>query len=184
MDSVEGDRQGLVALYYKCNGRNWARSRNWLTDEPIENWDGVKIDHNGRLLELSMHRNKLSGCLPREIRNWTQDFDEDNLSGSLPREIGDWTQDFDEDNLSETLLRQIRWTYQKDVYVRKSQKSWSPPDRDWGDILNICLRNNLFRGRDSVFLSGAIAVETSGMYTCWKRILVSREKRRRFLSLV
>lgn len=164
MDSVEGDRQGLVALYYKCNGRNWARSRNWLTDEPIENWDGVKIDHNGRLLELSMHRN--------------------NLSGSLPREIGDWTQDFDEDNLSETLLRQIRWTYQKDVYVRKSQKSWSPPDRDWGDILNICLRNNLFRGRDSVFLSGAIAVETSGMYTCWKRILVSREKRRRFLSLV
>ena len=72
MDSVEGDRRGLIALYEQCNGENWPKKTNWLTDKPIEEWYGVKTNSAGRLIELELHSNNLTGRLPQEIGNWTQ----------------------------------------------------------------------------------------------------------------
>lgn len=57
LDSVEGDRQGLVALFNQCNGENW----KGLTDKPIEEWFGVQTNVAGRLLRLGLTSNNLSG---------------------------------------------------------------------------------------------------------------------------
>ena len=98
LDSVEGDRQGLVALFNQCNGRNWYNNWNWLTDKPFEEWYGVIVNSSGRLISLCLNCDNLSGSLPKEIGNWTQVqevyFKNNNLSGSLPREIGNWIQFF------------------------------------------------------------------------------------------
>ena len=100
LDSVEGDRQGLVALYNQCNGKNWKKKENWLTDKPIEDWEFVHVHwprwpNGGRLHSIFLCHNNLTGSLPKEIGNWTQvktfNLENNNLTGSLPREIGNWT---------------------------------------------------------------------------------------------
>ena len=41
------DRDILVALYEATDGANWARSDNWLTDNPLSTWYGVWTDQGG-----------------------------------------------------------------------------------------------------------------------------------------
>ena len=37
-DSVESDRAALVALYNATGGANWTDNTNWLSDEPLSEW--------------------------------------------------------------------------------------------------------------------------------------------------
>ena len=94
LDSVEGDRQGLVALFNQCNGRNWYNNWNWLTDKPFEEWYGVIVNSSGRLISLCLNCDNLSGSLPKEIGNWRQvlsvNFNNNNLTGYLPKQVKNW----------------------------------------------------------------------------------------------
>ena len=40
------NEDALIALYCATDGENWtsSRSRNWLTDEPLDDWAGVTAD--------------------------------------------------------------------------------------------------------------------------------------------
>ena len=67
-DSAE-DRAVLVELYNATNGANWADNTNWLSDEPIGTWQGVTTDEEGRVSELSLRRNQLTGEIPTELGN-------------------------------------------------------------------------------------------------------------------
>ncbi len=67
--SPETDREGLVALYHATDGPNWLRSGNWLTDAPLEDWHGVSTDEKGRVNELELPANELSGSIPPELGN-------------------------------------------------------------------------------------------------------------------
>ena len=40
-NSVEGDRQALVDLYYATNGDNWKNSSGWLNGNPSNDWFGI-----------------------------------------------------------------------------------------------------------------------------------------------
>ncbi|MYA15359.1 MAG: hypothetical protein F4Z28_00600, partial [Gammaproteobacteria bacterium] len=42
------DRSALVALYEATDGPNWIDNTNWLTDAPLEDWYGVRMDGSGR----------------------------------------------------------------------------------------------------------------------------------------
>ena len=86
------DRDALVALYEQTDGPNWDRSNNWLTDAPLGDWHGVEADDSGRVVELDLIRNRLSGPVPWELSGlehlevlWLAFND---LSGPLPREFG------------------------------------------------------------------------------------------------
>ncbi|MDE2982592.1 MAG: hypothetical protein OXU74_15490 [Gemmatimonadota bacterium] len=86
------DRDALVALYEQTGGPNWANSDNWLTDAPLGDWHGVEANDSGRVVELDLIRNRLSGPVPWELSGlehlevlWLA-FN--NLSGPLPREFG------------------------------------------------------------------------------------------------
>ena len=62
---IEIDRKALVALYHATGGESWHDSTNWLTDKPLSEWDGVKTDSTGRVVELFLFRNGLrESCLP------------------------------------------------------------------------------------------------------------------------
>ena len=88
----EGDRAALVALHDATGGPNWGRNNNWLSDVPISEWSGVTIDDNGRVTELRLDHNQLSGEIPPELGNLANleylRLDHNQLSGEIPPELG------------------------------------------------------------------------------------------------
>ena len=85
-------RDALVALYHSTDGANWTSNRNWLSDEPMDEWFGVTADDDGRVIELDLSQNQLNGEIPAEIGRLTdlQDLDlfGNQLRGEIPPEIG------------------------------------------------------------------------------------------------
>ena len=88
----ETDRDALVALYHAADGDNWLRNDNWLTDAPLDTWYGVTTDRRGRVIELNLSENGLSGSIPPELGRLTElewlDLSDNRLSGSIPPELG------------------------------------------------------------------------------------------------
>ena len=95
IDSVEGDRAALVALYNATGGNNWKHNTNWLSDQPLGQWDGVITNAQGRVSSLTLSLNNLTGSIPPELGNLTKleglDLSINNLSGSIPSELGNLT---------------------------------------------------------------------------------------------
>ena len=91
--SVEMDREALVALYNATDGDNWTNNSNWLSDEPLSHWRGVETDDSGRVTDLDLPANELSGEIPAELgqlSNLTSlSLNNNQLSGRIPAELGD-----------------------------------------------------------------------------------------------
>ena len=90
--SASPDSLALVALYQATNGDNWTNNANWLSDEPIGEWHGVTTDANGRVTELNLTQNQLSGTIPLELGNLANltimGLTDNQLSGTIPSELG------------------------------------------------------------------------------------------------
>ena len=63
------DRAPLVAPYNATGGANWANNSNWLSEAPLDQWYGVTTDANGRVSELNLHDNQLTGSVPADLGN-------------------------------------------------------------------------------------------------------------------
>ncbi|MBC9889348.1 MAG: hypothetical protein F7B06_05750 [Opitutae bacterium] len=94
-DPVRRDRDALVALYNATDGANWTNNENWGTDAPLEQWHGVTVDDNGRVMELRLSGNALTGKIPAELGGLanlvTLSLDGNQLSGPIPAELGGLT---------------------------------------------------------------------------------------------
>ena len=83
-DSAETDRPALAALYNAMGGeKNWPNQQNWLSDAPLEEWDGVTTNDDGRVIELVLAYNGLSGEIPAELGSLS------NLTAELLQPRGD-----------------------------------------------------------------------------------------------
>ena len=86
------DRASLVALYNATDGANWTDKVNWLSDKPLDEWQGVTTDDRGRVIQLILLGNNLTGAIPKELgdlSNLTEFVASDNeLSGEIPSELG------------------------------------------------------------------------------------------------
>src|SRR6266498_288399 len=86
------DSLALVDLYDSTNGPNWNNHTNWLTKAPVTTWYGIQIVTNGRVNNIYLGINNLTGNIPSSIGNLTNlevlDFYENQLSGSIPSTIG------------------------------------------------------------------------------------------------
>ena len=86
------DRAALVALYNATGGANWDDNDNWLSDVPISEWRGVTTDDNGRVIELDLGVNQLSGEISPDLGNLASleelDLHGNQLSGEIPPELG------------------------------------------------------------------------------------------------
>ena len=91
--SAETDREALVALYNATDGENWdQRSANWLSDAPLGEWEGVTTDDDGRVTELGLPYNNLSGEIPAELGSLSSlgrlILHHNELSGEIPTWLG------------------------------------------------------------------------------------------------
>jgi len=85
------DSLALVAFYNSTNGDTWTDNTNWLSNEPIDDWEGIVVE-NGRVNNLALTENNLIGNLPLEIGDLTYlnkiILWDNMLSGNIPSEIG------------------------------------------------------------------------------------------------
>ncbi|MDE2728366.1 MAG: Ig-like domain-containing protein [Gemmatimonadota bacterium] len=86
------DRGSLAALYDALEGANWINGDNWLTEAPVDEWNGVTADGQGRVTELDLSINGLRGALPTRVADLTGLkrlvlSGNPGLSGILPREM-------------------------------------------------------------------------------------------------
>ena len=85
------DKRILTAFFEATSGLTWARSDNWLTDTPAEDWYGVGVDDNGRVAHLDLSRNRLSGSIPPQFGDLRHlqslALFNNALTGPLPEEL-------------------------------------------------------------------------------------------------
>ena len=89
--SAQTDRDALIAFYNSTGGENWANNTNWNSEEDISTWFGITAV-GGRVTEISMRDNGLSGTLPPEIGDLSAltllALRDNSLTGSIPDEVG------------------------------------------------------------------------------------------------
>ena len=95
MPSLISERDALIAIYHAAGGPGWAQNTNWLTDEPLGSWSGVTTDVNGRVIELDLNRNALSGTMPAGMGSLQNlkilRMSGNSLEGPLPLGLGNLT---------------------------------------------------------------------------------------------
>ena len=86
------DREILESLFEATGGADWTNASNWLTDAPLGEWNGVETDNDGRVIELLLSGNYLSGPIPPEIGDLDQlrnlDLASNQLTGPIPPRLG------------------------------------------------------------------------------------------------
>jgi Leucine-rich repeat (LRR) protein len=84
----ERDRAALIAFYQATDGDNWKLNRRWLSDEPLDQWQGVTTNQEGAVTGLSLADNRLTGEIPPEFGNLLSlaelDLSGNQLSGCIP----------------------------------------------------------------------------------------------------
>lgn len=100
-DSSDRDREALTKFFESTGGSGWTYSDNWLTDESLARWYGVTTDDNGRVTELSLFDNQLTGSIPDSLSDLSKlrwlDLSGNALTGPLPEGLQH--------------LSQLRWLY-------------------------------------------------------------------------
>ena len=92
LPSNNPDYNALVALYNSTNGDNWNNNNNWLDNTtPLNSWHGIVLT-NGRVTQLNLGGNNLTGSLPKKIGDFSEltsiNLWSNQITGSIPPEIG------------------------------------------------------------------------------------------------
>ncbi|MBN1781116.1 hypothetical protein JW948_08340 [bacterium] len=90
---LEQDSLALAALYNSTDGPNWSDNSGWLSG-PVSDWFGITL-HSGRVTNIVLSNNNLSGPLPPEIGNLTAltnlQLGNNHITGNIPPGIGRMT---------------------------------------------------------------------------------------------
>ena len=86
------ERLALASLHDLTDGPSWVNRTAWGTDAPPGDWHGLATE-GGRVVEVALPANGLSGSLPAEIANLTEltelDLTDNDLSGAFPGAIAE-----------------------------------------------------------------------------------------------
>ena len=178
-DTVDSpaDKAVLEAFYDATGGANWNNNEGWKTDRPLSEWHGVRTDDDGRVIDLVLRANNLSGEIPRELGSLTNLrflalSSNPNLSGSIPRELGSLTNlvnlSLTSNNLSGEIPRELsNPTNLSQLALSGNNLSGSIP-RELGSLTSLV---NLFLGINN--LTGEIPREL-GNLTNLETLVIAR----------
>ena len=86
------DRVALEAFYRAAGGDDWKNNTNWLSNEPLGEWYGVEVDGSGRVKNLKLADNNLTGRIPAAIGLLDSLFilhlRDTTLTGPIPPAVG------------------------------------------------------------------------------------------------
>ena len=92
VEDLPEDGKVLAVLYEATGGENWWQDWNWLSALPLERWHGVTTDSSGRVIQLWLFENQLSGKIPPELGRLANlqllILRQNQLSGGIPQELG------------------------------------------------------------------------------------------------
>ena len=85
------DREAMAALYNATNGQHWINNTRWMKGDPcIDEWHGLYCI-GGRVLQINMTFNNMSGTLPAELAQADMlqvvQLHNNSLTGTIPAEI-------------------------------------------------------------------------------------------------
>ena len=82
----------MLVEFTRHDGANWTDKTNWLSEEPMREWHGVTTDDEGRVTEVILNDNQLTGEIPTELGNLsnltTMSLWGNQLTGEIPTELG------------------------------------------------------------------------------------------------
>ena len=94
-DGVVRDRKILECLHASTGGGEWMTSTNWNSSAALGEWHGVTTDDRGRVAQLDLLGNELTGEIPSELGDLTNltllSLWGNELTGEIPSELGDLT---------------------------------------------------------------------------------------------
>ena len=155
--TVATDRAALEALYNATDGANWTDNTNWLSNAALSQWHGVTTDVSGRVTELYLTDNNLSGEIPADLGDLTNLQNlylwQNNLSGEIPAELGGLTSlqilFLEDSNLSGEIPAELGGlTSLQSLYLAQNGLSGEIP-AELGDLTNLRtldLQNNNLSG--------------------------------------
>ena len=93
-EAANNDRAVLMDLYNATDGPNWEINANWGSDRPLDQWEGVTTDENGRVIYLWLQDFGLSGSIPSSLGRLTSLLAlslsySQRLTGPIPSSLGD-----------------------------------------------------------------------------------------------
>ena len=92
LSSVSGDRQALMDLYEATAESSWNNASGWGNGDPSNDWYGVEVNNQGRVIQLDLSGNNLTGSLPTSIGNLTElrylNLKQNNIESTIPSSIG------------------------------------------------------------------------------------------------
>ncbi len=87
------ERKALLTFYEALGGPDWIERDFWGSDRPVGEWHGVATDAEGRVVQLTIYDNNLTGELSPAIchlqRLHTLHLSFNKISGALPDGLGD-----------------------------------------------------------------------------------------------
>ena len=178
LDSAASDHAALVALYHATNGPNWYNNDNWLSDAPLGEWDGVTTDDNGRVTELDLRRNRLTGAIPAELGSLTNlvvlVLIENQLTGAIPAELGNLANleglALSENQLTGAIPAELGNLANLEVLVLSENQLTGAIPAELGSLANLevlVLSENQ--------LTGAIPAELGNLANLWALVLIENQ---------
>ena len=85
------ERTVLTTLFDATGGEDWKTSDGWLSDGALDQWQRVTTDEDGRVTDLDLGSNQLSGEIPAELGNLPRlkllYLSDNKLTGTLPQSL-------------------------------------------------------------------------------------------------
>ena len=124
----------LVKVYNVADGANWKESRRWTLTDAIDTWPGIKVNGEGRVIELSITNGTVTTVdweFPEEIANLTEltTFQAvgSRVKGDLPEFLYDLTKlvklVINGNNITGSLSAKVKnWDKMTDLYINNNKQ--------------------------------------------------------------